>query len=110
MSKIIKFIKDKSNNLKKFIKNKEYIDFFKENILFTTYLLTIIISSTLLRIICMPTIDTLLSIKAIFADLAVAMFLGSFVYLLKPKNRFTYLMICEIFLCAVCIMFFSQKT
>ena len=76
MSKIIKFIKDKSNNLKKFIKNKEYIDFLKENILFATYLLTIIISSTLLRIICMPTIDTLLSIKAIFADLAVAMFLG----------------------------------
>jgi hypothetical protein len=104
MSKIIKFIKDKSNNLKKFIKNKEYIDLLKENILFTTYLLTIIISSTLLRIICMPTIDTLLSIKAIFADLAVAMFLGSFVYLLKPKNRFTYLMICEIFLCAVCMI------
>ena len=52
----------------------------------------------------MHTIENYLSIKAILADLAVLVIVGSFGYLSKPKNRFAYYMTMEIFFTALCVI------
>ena len=50
----------------------------------------------------MPTIESILSIQAILADTAVVIIMGSFGYLFKPKHRFTYYIIFNIFLTLIC--------
>lgn len=78
--------------------------YFKENMIFITYVLTCVLNSTILRFFCMHTIENYLSFKAILADLTVVIIVGSFGYLFKPKNRFTYFMILEIFFTAICMI------
>ena len=101
VNKITKKIKTAIKNTKEdhIIRN-----YFKSNMLFVTYVVMSVINATILRFFCMHSIENYLSIKAIMADTAIAMAIGSFVYLFKPKNRFTYLLICNIFLTAICMI------
>ena len=64
--------------------------YLKNNILFLTFVITAVLCSTVLRFFCMNTIENYLSIKPIIADTAIAVIVGAFGYLLKPKNRFNY--------------------
>ena len=80
---------------------KEYI---KNNTLFLVFVFTVVLNSTVLRFFCMHTIENYLSVKAIIADLTVAIIIGSFGYLCKPKNRFTYYLAFDIFLSAICMI------
>ncbi len=102
-----KFLKLK-NSSKKYLKKvkEEHLvrEYLKHNVLFITFVLTCIINSTILRFFCMHTLENYLAIKPIMADLAVIIIAGSFGYLFKPKNRFTYLLILDIFFTAICMI------
>ena len=108
----MKIVKRGIDNL---IKNtKEFIErvktehlireYFKNNVLFVTFVITAVINSTLLRFFCMHTVENFLSWKAILANLIVVTAIGSFGYLFKPKNRFSYYLGFNIFLTAICIV------
>lgn len=105
MKKRINRAKDK---LIKYIKRvkvehliKKYID---NNVIFLTFVLTCVLNSTLLRFFTMHTIENYLAFKPILADVTILILVGSFGYLFKPKNRFLYFMICEIFFTAICMI------
>lgn len=80
---------------------REYI---KNNQLFLVYVITCLVNATMLRFFCIHSMANYLSIKAIMGDLAVIVILGSFGYLCHPKNRFTYYLIMDIFLSAICMI------
>ena len=97
--------KKKAKKYFKHIKEDHVVrNYFKNNVLFVAFVITMVLNSTLLRFFCMHSIENFLSWKAVLADTAVVTFIGSFVYLLKPKNRFTYLMVCTIILTALCVI------
>ena len=83
--------KSVTNYIKKFVKN---------NILFISYILLSVITEIFLRI---STVGGHFYIKALYADLAVVLLLGSFGYLFKPKNRFTYYFILLFFYVGLCV-------
>ena len=83
--------KSVTNHIKKFVKN---------NILFISYILLSVITEIFLRI---STVGGHFYIKALYADLAVVLLLGSFGYLFKPKNRFTYYFILLFFYVGLCV-------
>ena len=96
-----------NNTQKKIIKMKRdhFIrEYFKNNIIFVSFVITTVLNATLLRFFCMHSIENYLSWKAIIADTFVVTFIGSFGYLLKPKNRFYYYGIACVFLTAICII------
>ena len=101
-------LKKTKDKIKKYIKRVKtenlHKEYFKNNILFITFVLTTVLSSTLLRFFCMNTLENYLSIKPIIADLAVVIILGSLGYLFKPKHRFAYYMGMNIFLTAICMI------
>ena len=99
--KIKKDIIKKLKAIKKDHLIKQYI---KNNILFLSFVILMVINATLLRFLCMHSIDNYLSFKAILADTTVAVFIGAFGYLFKPKNRFAYYMTITIFLTAICMI------
>lgn len=103
-SALNKLIRDTKNNIKR-IKEEHLIrEYFKNNVLFLTFVGVSVLDSTLLRFFCMHSIENYLSWKAIIADTFIATFIGSFGYLIKPKNRpFYYFGFC-IFLTAICII------
>ena len=80
---------------------KQYI---KNNVLFLSFVILMVINATLLRFLCMHSIDNYLSFKAVLADAVVCVFIGAFGYLFKPKNRFAYYMTFTIFLTAICMI------
>ena len=96
------------NNIKKELKKvkTEHLikKYFKDNILFITFVITVVLNSTVLRFFCMHTVENYTSVKAILADLTVAIIIGSFGYLFKPKNRFAYYLGFDIFLSAICMI------
>lgn len=99
--------KGKDNLIKQFkkVKNEHLIkEYFKNNALFVTFVLTGVLCSTVLRFFCMHTLENFLSVKAIMADLVVVSAIGAFGYLLKPKNRFAYYLGFNIFLTAICMI------
>ena len=108
----MKRIKNSINTLKKNIIRKtkkikkEHLirEYFKTNILFITFVVTTVLSSTVLRFFCMHSLENYLSWKAILADTIIATAIGAFGYLLKPKNRFTYYLSFNIFLTAICMI------
>ena len=85
---------------------KEHLvkEYFKHNILFITFVLTCVINSTILRFFTMHTLENYLAFKPILADLTVLIIVGSFGYLLKPKYRFIYYFIFDIFFTAICMI------
>ena len=95
--KLIKFFKKvkKEHLVKKYLCN---------NVLFITFVLTCLLNSTLLRFFTMHTVENYLAIKPIIADAMILVLVGSFGYLFKPKNRFTYYMIAEVFFTAICMI------
>ena len=97
--------KEKFVNQMKKIRTEHLVKkFVKNNLLFLTFVLTCLLNSTLLRFFTMPTIENYLSFKPILADLGVVILLGSFAYLFKNKNRFTYLLVLNIFFTLICII------
>ena len=108
----MKIIKNGFNKLKQklkeaieTIKTEHLIEkYIKDNVLFLTFVITGVICGTLLRAFCMPTFESIFSIQAILADTAVVIIIGSLGYLVKPKHRFTYYMIFNIILTAICII------
>jgi phosphoglycerol transferase MdoB-like AlkP superfamily enzyme len=108
MKRIKNGFKEIKTKLIKYLKKvkKEHLihQYLKENMLFIAFVVTCVLNSTILRFFCMHTIENYLSIKAILADLTVVIIAGSFGYLFKPKNRFTYFMIMEIFFTAICMI------
>ena len=99
-----KFINNAKRGIKR-IKTEHLIKaYFKDNMLFVTFIITVVLNSTMLRFFCMHTLENYLSFKAILADLTVAVIIGSFGYLFKPKNRFTYYLVFDIILSAICMI------
>ncbi|MDO4996959.1 MAG: hypothetical protein Q4E69_07240 [Bacilli bacterium] len=99
-----KLINNTQKTLKR-IKTEHLIKaYFKDNVLFITFVLTVVLNSTMLRFFCMHTIENYLSFKAVLADLTIAVIIGSFGYLFKPKNRFAYYLILDIILSAICMI------
>ena len=98
------FIKNTKNYIQR-VKTEHLIrEYFKNNVLFITFVIASVLNSTLLRFFCMHTVENFLSWKAVLADLVVVTAIGAFGYLFKPKNRFNYYMSFNIFLTAICIV------
>ena len=108
MKKIKRNVSKIKNNLVKKVKQmrKDHVvrEYFKNNVLFVTFLITGVVNSTLLRFLCMHSVENYLSWKAVLADTIVVMTIGAFGYLIKPKNRFAYYMSFCIFLTAICMI------
>ena len=108
MKRMKKGINDVLDAIKSYLKKvkKEHLvkKYLQENVLFLVFVFTVVLNSTVLRFFCMHTIENYLSFKAIVADLTVAIIIGSFGYLCKPKNRFTYYLIFDILLSAICMI------
>ena len=108
----MKIVKNTFNNIKneiikklKAIKKDHLIkQYIKNNVLFLSFVILMVINATLLRFLCMHSIDNYLSFKAVLADAVVCVFIGAFGYLFKPKNRFAYYMTFTIFLTAICMI------
>lgn len=77
------------------------IYFFKNNVLFATFIITSLINGCLIRFL---TVKNFTAISPILADLAFILFVGAFAYFFKPKNRFKYFMTWSVILTAVCLI------
>ena len=108
----MKIVKNTFNKIKKEIIKKiktikrEHLikQYFKNNILFLFFVVLMVLNATMLRFLCMHSLDNYLSFKAILADTTVSVFIGAFGYLFKPKNRFAYYMTITILLTAICMI------
>ena len=76
----------------------------KNNTLFFTFVITNVFIGILLRYFTIHTIENLLLLKPILADLAIVLFIGSISFTLKEKHRFPYLLIMSIVLTLICII------
>ena len=94
-----KFIKKLLAVLEKSKNNAIY--FFKNNVLFTTFIITSLINGCLIRFL---TVKNYTAISPVLADLAFILFIGSFAYFFKPKNRFKYFITWSIILTLVCLI------
>ncbi len=97
------FLKKLPHNAKKFVKDlpKDAKSFMKNNVLFTVFVVSMVINGILLRTF---TVKNFTDISPILSDLAVVLIVGSFAYLLKPKSRFKYLMTWMIIFTAICLI------
>ena len=91
-------------NIKRIKKDHLIKEYFKNNVLFLTFLLVNVLNAYILRIFCMQNIENILSWKAVLADSIIVIFIGAFGYLMKPKNRFPYFLGFTIFLTAICMI------
>ena len=99
-----KLIKDTKKYIKR-VKEEQLIrEYFKNNVLFLTFVGVSVLDSTLLRFLCIRSIENYLSWKAIIADTFIATLIGSFGYLLKPKNRPYYYFGFCVFFTAICVI------
>lgn len=80
------------------IKVKNYT---KTNILFLTFVLTSVLNAAILRFL---TVKNYFDFQPILADTAVVVIIGTFGYLLKPKNQFKYYFGFSIFFSILCII------
>lgn len=71
------------------------------NVLLFTFVITTVINSIIVRGM---TIGNVAYIKPVIADLTIAIFVGSFAFFFKPKNRFRYFFTWAIVFCLVCII------
>jgi len=105
MKKKLEHFKNKLFKMLKDIKEEQIIqNYFRRNTLFVTFLAVCLINSTMLRFFTMVTIENYLSIKPIIADLAILLIVGSFGFLIKPKNRVIYYFIWMVFFTAICMI------
>lgn len=71
------------------VKNR-IIKYIKNNILFLSYVVLMLLNATVLRFF---TVKNYFSIKPLLADAAVVLIIGLFGYFIKPRKRFVYYMI-----------------
>lgn len=115
--KIIKFSKKLTNRIKKVFNEivtnpkKSFItlvniikETIRNNVLFFTFVLVSLFSSTLVRYFTIHTLENMINIKPILADLAVILTIGGLNFLFKDKNRFFYLLIASIILSLICMI------
>lgn len=84
--------KNKSHNINSkliSVKNR-IIKYIKNNILFLSYVVLMLLNATVLRFF---TVKNYFSIKPLLADAAVVLIIGLFGYFIKPRKRFVYYMI-----------------
>ena len=93
-----------TKNIKKVKKEHLVRAYIKNNKLFLSFVFICIINSTVLRFFCMHSLENYLSWRAILADSVIVTLVGSFGYLLKPKNRFIYYFCFCIFFSAICMI------
>lgn len=116
-NKIEKSWKKFKNNMKKlyqdFRKNPKktsyilmntQVEIVKNNTLFFVFVITNVFIGILLRYFTIHTVENLLLIKPILADLAIVLFAGSISFALKEKNRFPYLLVMSIIFTLICII------
>ena len=84
--------KNKSHNINgKLIRIKNgIIKYIKNNILFLSYVVLMLLNATVLRFF---TVKNYFSIKPLLADAAVILIIGLFGYFIKPRKRFVYYII-----------------
>lgn len=101
-------LKKLSKNIKlqiKKIKTEHFVkEYIKTNTIFILFVIMGVLESTLLRFLCMHSVENYLSWKAVLADTMIVTAIGSFGYLFKAKNRFAYYLGFNIFLTAICMI------
>ena len=80
---------------------KSVIYFLKNNVLFSTFIITSLINGCLIRFF---TVKNYSAISPVLADLAFVLFVGAFAYFFKPKNRFKYFITWSVILTLVCLI------
>ena len=108
----MKIVKNAFKRLKKNVINRIKVikrdhlirKYFSDNVLFLTFVITGVFNSTILRFLCMHSVENYLSWKAILADTIVVTAIGAFGYFIKPKDRFIYYFGFCIFLTAICMI------
>lgn len=81
-----------------------FVEIVKNNTVFFVFVITNVFIGILLRYFTINTIENLLLLKPILADLAIVLFIGSISFVFKEKNRFLYLLIMSIILTLICII------
>ena len=76
----------------------------KNNTLFFVYVVTLLFNTVILRYFTIGTLENVFYYKPLFADLTIILLVGSINFLLKEKNRFSYLLGTNIFLTLICII------
>ncbi len=101
----IKIYKDFKKNPKKTSQTiiTTWMEIIKNNPLFFIFVVTNVFIGILLRFFTIHTVENLLLIKPILADLAIVLFLGGISFGLKEKNRFPYLLLVSCILTIFCI-------
>ena len=94
-------MKSKLKKLKDKIISYDYKGYCKNNILFLVFVFASTINGLLVRIL---TVGNFLDIRPIIADMAIVIIVGAFGYLLKPKRRIIYYLICGFINTAICVI------
>lgn len=76
----------------------------KHNILFFTFVITLLFNTVLLRYFTIHTLENILYYKPLLADLAVILVVGAFGFLVKEKRQFPYYFVSSIILTLICII------
>ena len=79
----------------------DYKGYFKNNVLFLTFVFSSVINGFLLRSL---TVKNYFDIRPIIADMAMVIIVGSFGYLIKLKKRFIYYLIWSIIYSLICLI------
>jgi len=103
---IIKKFKDFRKNPKREIITiiNRITEIIKNNTLFFVYVITLLFNTILLRYFTIGTLENVFYYKPLLADLTIILLVGSVCFLLKEKNRFSYLLGTNIFLTLICII------
>ncbi len=80
------------------------VEIVKNNTVFFVFVIINVFIGILLRYFTIHTVENLLLIKPILADLAIVLFIGSVSFILKEKNRYPYLLVMSIVLTLICII------
>lgn len=76
----------------------------KNNVLFFAFVLLSLFCSTLVRYLTIHTVENIINIKPILADLGVILALGGISFFFKEKYRFAYLLTVNIILTLICMI------
>ena len=79
----------------------DYNKYFKNNVLFLTFVISSVINGLLLR--CL-TVKNYFDIRPVIADFAMVIFIGSFGYLIKSNKRFIYYLVWSIIYSLICVI------
>lgn len=93
-------MKYKINKILKNLRSK-IVDYIITNRLFLSYCFLALIATIFVRKF---TIGSFISLYPIITDLGIILILGSFGYLIKPKNQFKYFFGCLIFISFICMI------